>query len=89
MFASRTVAGYSQGCRSFVRDDKTPPTIAGMVPPPEIAKVAQALLDRRRELSEGMADRIQKEVDFYGAGGLAREDLGLPASGTWSSSCGR
>jgi hypothetical protein len=46
-----------------------------MTPHPEIAAVARALLDRRRELSEGMADRIQKEIEFYRAGGLPSEDL--------------
>jgi hypothetical protein len=42
---------------------------------PEIAGLARALLERRREVSEGMADRIQKEVEFYRAGGVTRAEL--------------
>jgi hypothetical protein len=42
---------------------------------PEIVALARALLERRREIAAGMAERIQREVDYYRSGGVNLDDL--------------
>jgi hypothetical protein len=42
---------------------------------PEIVALARSLLERRQELAGGMAERIQREVDFYRRGGVNLDDL--------------
>jgi hypothetical protein len=42
---------------------------------PEIVVLARALLERRQEIADGMAARIQKEVDFYRRGVVSLDDL--------------
>jgi hypothetical protein len=50
--------------------DTTPPLRS-----PEIVALARSLLERRRELADGMAERILREVDFYRSGAVTPEDL--------------
>ena len=42
---------------------------------PEIVVLARSLLERRQEIADGMADRIQTEVDFYRSGAVSLDDL--------------
>ncbi len=42
---------------------------------PEIVALARSLLERRREIADGMAGRIQTEVDFYRSGTVSLDDL--------------
>jgi len=50
--------------------DTTPPLRS-----PEIVALARSLLERRRELADGMAERIHREVEFYRSGGVSMDDL--------------
>jgi hypothetical protein len=42
---------------------------------PEIVALARSLLERRQEVVDGMAARIQREVDFYRDGAVSLDDL--------------
>src|SRR5580658_10095079 len=42
---------------------------------PEIVVLARSLLERRQELADGMAERIQREVDFYRSGAVSLDEL--------------
>ena len=42
---------------------------------PEIVALVRLLLDRRQEIADGMAARIQSEVDFYRSGPVSLDDL--------------
>src|SRR5580704_6277502 len=42
---------------------------------PEIVVLARSLLERRQEIADGMAERIQREVDFYRSGAVSVDDL--------------
>jgi hypothetical protein len=42
---------------------------------PEVVALARSLLERRQEIADGMADRIQAEVGFYRSGPVSLDDL--------------